>query len=47
MVNSFAFFLNRKIKYVFVFVAFIVLLKDSNPDVRCRVAEAMHFMYKF
>ncbi|CAF0757506.1 unnamed protein product [Adineta ricciae] len=27
--------------------AFIVLLKDSNPDVRCRVAESMHFMYKF
>ncbi|CAF0851318.1 unnamed protein product [Rotaria sordida] len=27
--------------------AFLVLLKDSNPDVRSRVAEAMHFMYKF
>ncbi|CAF3370662.1 unnamed protein product [Rotaria sp. Silwood1] len=24
--------------------AFLVLLKDSNPDVRCRVAEAMHFI---
>jgi hypothetical protein len=30
-----------------LFLAFIVLLKDSNPDVRCRVADAMHFMYKF
>ncbi|CAF2109833.1 unnamed protein product [Rotaria magnacalcarata] len=27
--------------------AFLILLKDSNPDVRSRVAEAMHFMYKF
>ncbi|CAF3625117.1 unnamed protein product [Adineta steineri] len=27
--------------------AIIVLLKDPNSDVRCRVAEAMHFMYKF
>jgi len=30
-----------------VFLAFIVLLKDTNPEVRCRVAEAMHFMHKF
>ncbi|UJR27309.1 hypothetical protein I4U23_008603 [Adineta vaga] len=27
--------------------AFIILLKDPNPDVRCRVAESMHFMFKF
>lgn len=30
-----------------VFLAFLILLKDSNPDVRCRVADAMHYMYKF
>lgn len=30
-----------------VVLAFLILLKDPVPQVRCRVAEAMHFMYKF
>jgi len=42
----FRLFFNIKYTKMF-FVAFIILLKDSNPEVRCRVSEAMHFMYKF